>query len=205
MAVGTVIATAMIAAACASSLPVVEEAVAREVSAAGGPPAAFFRADDLSAAEMLYASDLAMRTVSEVRVAITQTLPDGSVSSTAERRPDLSHDVKPDECDLQSVIRQYADRSAGGLGRQCLDPAFERGVTPAIDIRFIGEAAVDGVDAWVLWYRFEAPSVEGPFTRWRTEWIAKSDLRLLRQVEENDDPYAPRVPVRTDAHLTFVR
>ena len=90
-------------------------------------------------------------------------------------------------------VAWYADRSSGGLWiLRSVPRASERTMTTAREVRFIGETHERGQDAWVIWYSFNQFSIEVPFPVWRTEWIAKDSLRLLRQVQDNDDPLGTR-------------
>ena len=70
-------------------------------------------------------------------------------------------------------------------------------MTTARELWFIGETSERGQDPWVIWYSFIQFSIEVPFPVWRTEWIAKGSLRLLRQVQADDDPLGTRFRIES--------
>ncbi|MCK9519201.1 MAG: hypothetical protein M0R74_09310 [Dehalococcoidia bacterium] len=79
----------------------------------------------------------------------------------------------------------YTNRSEGALASYGSDT----GATGPDDVELVGEELYEGEAAWVIRFRYLLPSVEGPFPREHTEWIAKDDYRLLRQELEVYDPY----------------
>jgi hypothetical protein len=192
-----ILSLAVLAASC-SSPSLTEDEVPRKVSADGGPPASFSEAGDRSAAELLSASDLVMQRLEHLSVSRTIRYPEMVERDELSLSPAISW-ASGQRIVVDGVISGYADRSRGGLWLPdfFVDQERERGVTGARDVRFIGETQEQGQDAWVIWYSFTQTSTEVPFPVWRTEWIAKDSLRLLRQVQDDDDPLGGRPRVES--------
>lgn len=85
----------------------------------------------------------------------------------------------------------FFNRAKGG---QPFGPPFAGG-TLASNLRLEREETLDGRRAWVLSYEFKTPSIEGPFTIWRSEWIDKETYLLLRQEQTDDDRFGVRAQV----------
>jgi len=177
----------------AAELPVIDDVPPRADSGDSPPPLAVTVAvEGRSAHDILELSDAAMRQQPAVTVTIEEFAEKTSTNTT-------SFDVLPEQFatrpDLDSgnidILRQLVDRVAGGFRRISPIETTNLGVTPARDARIIGAGQVDGRDAWVIWYRYTAPSIESPYDVWRFEWIAQDDFTLLRQVSDWFDPWGP--------------
>lgn len=74
----------------------------------------------------------------------------------------------------------FTNRERGGFAYY--DQSYaKRGATGPADFELLREETIDGEEAWVVRYSFTFPSIETPVRIEDTEWIAKSDYRLLRQ------------------------
>ncbi len=86
---------------------------------------------------------------------------------------------------------------------QPLNPYGDSPYTVTVaDLRVLREEALDGAPAWVLSYTFQAPSIEGPFDVFVTEWIEQSTYRLLRRERHNNDPFGIQARV-TEEYIDF--
>lgn len=65
----------------------------------------------------------------------------------------------------------------------------DRGATAPEDVEILREEQYEGKDAWIIRFQYRLPSIEGPYPREHTEWVAKDDFRLLRQEIETYDPF----------------
>ena len=91
------------------------------------------------------------------------------------------------ECTERGPERPFTQRALGGV--------FGSGPTMGATApeRFeLAEGELDGLEVWILTYRYRAPSIEGPFEVRRTDWIAKSGNRLYRSEYEQFDPFGFR-------------
>jgi len=93
--------------------------------------------------------------------------------------------------ELTAPYAHYFDRASGGV----FGPGPQLGATTATGVRYLRWEKYDGRHAYVIAYEFKAASVEGPFNVFRTEWIDASTLLLLRQEQEDDDPFGVRAHV----------
>jgi hypothetical protein len=100
------------------------------------------------------------------------------------------NEPREDPGDFRTIL-SVSDRAAGGfafLRSGVSIPSSLLLLTAARDARMIVSAEIDGRNAWVIWYRYTAPSPETPFEVWRTEWIDQADFRLLQQTTDSLDP-----------------
>jgi len=92
---------------------------------------------------------------------------------------------------LQQDYGTFFDRAKGG---QPFGPPYAGGTAPT-NLRLEKTEAIDGRTAWVVSYEFKTPSIEGPFTIWRREWIEVDSFLLLRQEQTDDDRFGVRARV----------
>lgn len=108
------------------------------------------------------------------------------------RQPDPSGRCPCGFVELAYEYEAFFARAEGGLN---LGPPG--GGTAPANLRLLGLEEVDGRQAWVLTYEFRTPSIEGPFTIRRKEWIDRTSFLLLRQEQWDDDPFGVRAHVTT--------
>lgn len=184
-------------AACSSDetpdLPVVEDFPPRASGPdAELPEAATVHVTGYSAMDLIERSDSAMKDVPAVSVEIETFYGAQSQDTRTLTLLPLQYSTDPRLVSGDpSVMRRILDRTAGGFQRSGELMASALAVTPARDARILGTGTVDGRDAWVVWHRYTAPSVESPFEVWRIEWIAQDDFTLLRQISDTFDPWGP--------------
>jgi hypothetical protein len=70
------------------------------------------------------------------------------------------------------------------------------GATAATEVRLLRREVHAGREVYVIAYEFKEASFEGPFTVSRVEWIDTATLLLLRQEQDDDDPFG------VQAHVT---
>jgi hypothetical protein len=92
---------------------------------------------------------------------------------------------------LQQDYPTFFDRAKGG---RPFGPPYAGGTEPA-NPRLEKLEAIDGRAAWVISYEFKTPSIEGPFTIKRREWVEVESFVLLRQEQTDDDPFGVRARV----------
>ena len=108
------------------------------------------------------------------------------------REPDPSGRCPCGFVELAYEYEAFFARAEGGLN---LGPPG--GGTAPANLRLAGLEAIDSRAAWVVTYEFKTPSIEGPFTIRRKEWIDRESLLLLRQEQWDDDPFGVRAHVTT--------
>lgn len=200
-------------------------------TATSTPPAATATLAPLSGLQILERSDAAMnelrsvRTRGSVRPAVA---PEQNFSYVVEAQyaaPDRSHSVQRslDGTLQQEAVTIGADvwYRTGLRGWQRTAersplawPAFERAVVQQADpsgpgyvslppvITSVEEDERHGTPVWVMRYTYEAPSHEGPFDVFVTEWIEKTTYRLLRSEQTDNDPFGVQASV-TEEYLDF--
>lgn len=91
------------------------------------------------------------------------------------------------DCGRWNLLRKplFSERSRGGLS----DGGESRmGSTGPTDFR-VDTSDYEGVPVWVLSYSFKSPSIEGPISVYRVEWIERATGKLLRQEQWVADPF----------------
>lgn len=142
---------------------------------------------DLTPAEIVRRSGEAMAAIPLLRVESAEwpfnPRPDDVQGiSVTEYTRDTIRSIRVPAFDLRtcpaqdSKLQVFTDRHLGGLRF-----GGGAGATGPSDFALLREETMNGADAWVVRYTYERRGIEGPIRTEDTEWIAKSDYRLLRQ------------------------
>ncbi len=159
--------------------------VARDVSTLDGPEA-LEHPEGLDLAELLRQSGRATRSASAITAVEVYESRDQRSTWTIRRARsggewELVRATRDGEHDpgaeAPSARPRYFARQENLHGRE-----------PVTDIRLVGEDTVDGIPVWVIWYQLRIIPIDEDPVRYRTEWIEKSSLLLLRQVQHFRDP-----------------
>ncbi len=142
-------------------------------------------APELNAEQILRRSDEAMARLTSVRVTFHEdpSTPGSDSTETLLNCPrgDIGY----------FAPSPFYPRINGGLRDD--PPIF--GESAAMNITLARSELVDGQQIWVIQYQFIAPSTEGPFDVFRTEWIAADSYHLLKQESRDNDPYGAMAQV----------
>jgi hypothetical protein len=172
-----------------------------------GDDGARLPADAPAAADILQRSDEAMRSLKSFR-AVTRVVPSVPGNPPYENAFDFRGPrcilpagkvpaVEPNgacPCGPEGLPQDYSpffDRVKGG---RLFGPPYAGG-TPAEHLRLERSETLDGRKAWLISYDFQTPSIEGPFTIWRREWIEQDTYIVLRQEQTDDDAFGVRARV----------
>jgi len=181
-----------------------------------------------SALEILRRSDEAMnqlcslRVRSEIRPTVAAELNLPSVRFDEYVAPDRAHYAthsEQDELQYEAIqIRGdlWTRTGLGGWQYQRINvplawPRYDRAAPragppspngvdrgPLENLRLVGQEKLGGATAWVVSYSYQAPSTEGPFDVFVTEWIAEDTYLLLRQRQRDNDPFGVQPQVTAD-------
>lgn len=99
---------------------------------------------------------------------------------------DLSSSSTGDGCVARTGrANRFANRSLGATALY----GTGMGASAPADVEILRDELYEGEQTWVIRFRYDSPSVEGPYPVEYTEWIAQDDYRLLRQEIEQFDPF----------------
>jgi hypothetical protein len=110
------------------------------------------------------------------------------VRSLSQPLPDDGTNRGACPCGYVETNADYFVRNEGGLVGGPPNLGGTRAGRFAVD----GPRSYEGTSVWLLDYEFRTPSIEGPFTVRRREWIEVNSYRLLRREERNDDRFGSR-------------
>lgn len=89
-------------------------------------------------------------------------------------------------CEARSGrVNPFAVRASGATALY----GTELGASAPEEIELLREETYEGERAWVIRFRYNLPSIEGPYPVEHTEWVALDDSRLLRQEIEQFDTF----------------
>jgi hypothetical protein len=134
-------------------------------------------APEFSGEQILRRSDEAMARLTSVRMTYRE-----DPSSPGSDYTETLLNCPPDNV---GYFAPFYPRINGGLRDD--PPVF--GESAAMNIALARSEVVGGQQIWVIQYNFIAPSIEGPFDVFRTEWIATDSYLLLKQESRDNSPF----------------